>query len=312
MLNRSTAGGVSYRLSLFDAEPDGSFDFIVLLRRIGLAAADAATAVLAMGGGVLPLGDLPLAVRIASLGGADARFGVAVDIPADRQFVIFDSADDRFPLEVIDDWLDDPAITPATVGDRGLEMYVLTIPAAGEPRIEPRVILRGLGMRIDKAGGSKLIDLGVTIRSVGVHGYLDKDFTNEDVRVGGRLELDQFGIPLGDAGGNPVASNLMAPSSDAGDATTLAPGVQPVGSDRLQARRIGHRSGGPRRPRQRALVVADPARVRAALCGAGRTGHRADCRPRDHLDPGRRRRLGRRADRPGRRPRGDHPLGHPV
>ena len=73
-----------------------------------------------------PFGDLPLAVHIASLAdGADTRFGVGLDIPAGQQFVIFDSEDARLSLEVVDDWLGDPAISPPTVGGRGLELFVL-------------------------------------------------------------------------------------------------------------------------------------------------------------------------------------------
>ena len=68
-------GQVRYRLALFDAAPDGSFDLGDLLRRAGLAAAEAATAVLGAGGGALPLGDLPLSVRIASLTAAAATAG---------------------------------------------------------------------------------------------------------------------------------------------------------------------------------------------------------------------------------------------
>ena len=193
------------------------------MRRAGLAAAEAATAVLGAGGGALPLGDLPLSVRIASLtAGGDSRFGVALDIPVGKQFVLFDGSDVRLSLEVVDEWLADPGIAPPTVGGRGLELYVLRIPAAGDPSLAPRVVVRGLGLRIDRPDGEKLLDLGVTLRSVGVHGYLDKDITTPDVRVGGHLELDQFGLPLGGAGGNPVAANFMAPTSDAGDAEQLA------------------------------------------------------------------------------------------
>ncbi len=228
VLQRTTPGGQPrYRLALFDTAPDGSFDLDLLLRRVALAAAQAANALLgnAAGGG-LPLGDLPLAVRIASdnVGGA-TLFGVGLDIPSDRQFVLFDAGDARLSLEVVEDWLDD--FTGTGTG-RGLELFALRVPAAGQPSISPRIVIRGLGVRIDKAGGSKLVDLGVTIRSIGVHGYLDKDLATPAVRFGGHLELDQFGIPLGDASGNPVASNFMQPSSDAGDDDTLAPAFSPA------------------------------------------------------------------------------------
>ena len=228
VLERTTsAGQAHYRLSLFDTAPDGSFGFPLLLRRVALAAAEAANALLSgPSGGGLPLGDLPLAVRIASDTSAGASlFGIGVDIPADRQFVVFDAGDARLSLEVIDEWLDD--FTGTGTG-RGLELFALKVPAAGQPTIEPRIVIRGLGVRIDKAGGSKLIDLGVTIRSVGVHSFLDKDFATTTVLVGGHLELDQFGIPLGDAEGNPVASNFMQPTSDAGDSATLAPAFSPA------------------------------------------------------------------------------------
>ena len=135
----SSAGQVRYRLALFDAAPDGSFDLGDLMRRAGLAAAEAATAVLGAGGGALPLGDLPLSVRIASLtAGGDSRFGVALDIPVGKQFVLFDSSDVRLSLEVVDEWLADPGIAPPTVGGRGLELYVAAHsrrrgPVAGSP-----------------------------------------------------------------------------------------------------------------------------------------------------------------------------------
>ena len=232
VLARTTSGGVHYRLSFLDANPDGSFDPLALLTRALSTAANAASAVL--GGSAsrgLPLpGGVPLAVNLASeTDGSGTRYGITLTIPPHKQIELFSTSSARLSIEVVDDWLSDPAITQPVAGAAGIDVLVVRIPTAGTPSIAPRLIMRGVGLRIDKPGGQKLIDLGLTIRSIGLHGYIDKDFDpGTVVRAGGHLELDQFGIPLGNASGNPVASGFMSPSSSAGDAEKLAPAFSPA------------------------------------------------------------------------------------
>ena len=179
VLVRTTTGGVRYRLSLLDAAVDGSFDPLLLLRRVLQTAANAAIEVIntRTDGGLAISEDVPLTVRLAKLdetGGT--RYGVGITIPADKQLELFSSSDVRLSLEVHDDWLSDAAIQPPVTGGPGLELFLVRIPTTGTPSIAPRMVIKGLGLRIDKPEGAKLIDLAVTLRSIGLHAYVDKDF----------------------------------------------------------------------------------------------------------------------------------------
>lgn len=117
-----------------------------------------------------------------------------------------------------------------SIDDAGVTVYFLTADATS-PAFQLSLDIGGLGLGLSGQGDAPLINtdafrLGAVrayffVRVLDlVQGQLDS--------VGGGLELDAIGLPLGqasDAGGNPVAANLMSSSGGGGDPHPVNPGV---------------------------------------------------------------------------------------
>ena len=317
VLERTSSGGqVRYRLALFDAEPDGSFDLGDLMRRTaGRRRGGDGRA--GQGGGALPLGDLPLSAaspacrrwrRPVRCGpGHPGRTGSSCSstrgcpaLARGRRRLAGRSRRSLRRRSAAAAW------SCTSCGSRQ--------PATR--RLAPGVLVRGLGLRIDTTGRPEADrPRGHAALASACTATWTRTSARADVRVGGHLELDQFGIPLGGAGGNPVAANFMAPSSDAGDAEHAGPGVQPERGDRLQAGRLagidvivraGPGDGPWWLPIQRAF---GPLYVEQVGLGIERTSAATRRSVSILVDGGASR---GRADGAGRRPRGDHPVGDAV
>ena len=116
--------------------------------------------------------------------------------------------------------------------DEGLVLYLFQL---GGPSVQfqPGLHCVGIGVGITGQGDSPLINTS-QFRLGGVDGYFffDVDFQGgvSLSGFGGGLELDQFGIPLGQAtgdgvGGNPVAAGLLQSGGAPGDNHPVNPGV---------------------------------------------------------------------------------------
>ena len=158
------------------------------------------------------------------------RIGVHLGIEGTGDFELVNVEGLRLAIEADARWIaraedEDP---DGAVG--GVDLFLLTMPAgaAAVPRLEPRIAVRGVGVRAEHPEGGKLIDLGVSVRSVGVHAWYERSFSGPaDQRGGGHVELDAFALPLGSAGGNPVASSFLT-GDGSGDPASASPAFSPA------------------------------------------------------------------------------------
>ncbi len=161
--------------------------------------------------------------------GVTDRAGVRISAPPGPGLALVDTAELAIALEADARWLP----TEPRPANGGVTVLLAARDAAGF-RLEPEIRVEGLGLRVSNPATEKLIDLGVTIRSLAVHAALDRrgGGGGEVQRVGGRLQIDGLGVPLGAAtGDNPVAGKILssgADSSQAGDAEELAPTFSPA------------------------------------------------------------------------------------
>ncbi|HVE79693.1 MAG TPA: DUF6603 domain-containing protein, partial [Gemmatimonadaceae bacterium] len=140
--------------------------------------------------------------------------------------------------------LKDPAIKVETAGDTGwikrasstprdpqpgLGLYLLRKSAAGAYDFAPTLELVSVGIDAFGAGGRPLIDLSAfRLGGISARLYLSVDFPGgvtaaPTVAAGGMVEAKGMGIPLGTAGGNPVAQNLLAPTPGGGEKQAVNP-----------------------------------------------------------------------------------------
>ena len=161
--------------------------------------------------------------------GVTDRAGVRISAPPGPGLALVDTAELAIALEADARWLP----TEPRPANGGVTVLLAARDGAGF-RLEPEIRVEGLGLRVSNPATEKLIDLGVTIRSLAVHAALDRrgGGGGEVQRVGGRLQIDGLGVPLGAAtGDNPVAGKILssgADSSQAGDAEELAPTFSPA------------------------------------------------------------------------------------
>jgi len=160
--------------------------------------------------------------------GTTDRAGVRIAAPPGPGLALVDSGELAIAVEADARWF----ASPPRPAEGGLTLMLVARDGAGV-RLEPEVRVEGLGLRVSNPATEKLIDLGVTIRSIAVHAALDRrgSGAGEVTRAGGHLVLDGLGVPLGQAtGDNPVAAKLLssgADSSQAGDTSELAPTFSP-------------------------------------------------------------------------------------
>jgi hypothetical protein len=185
-------------------------------------------AALAGTGVTVPLGsDLALQL-LADHSTTPARFGLGLNGSADLSDGDIDvslRAGEPAPT-----WLPDPA--PA------LRLLLIE---DGTWRMVPELRLAPLGIRLAGSGGSDLLDT-TDVHLGAVTGYLwatmdlDGGFSVSD--IGGALDVDDLGLPLGavtsgDATANPVAGSLLdSGSASGGDQQAVLPGVSLVAARR--------------------------------------------------------------------------------
>ncbi len=144
----------------------------------------------------------PLTVGVATrTDGAATMYGLSVSIADGQRLVLVDS-DTWVGLEVDATWI-------ASSGVPGLSLYLLRLEGTSASAVFDLAV-RGLGVRIGKHAGP-LLDAGITIDSLALHGLVEFDTTGL-THGGGQLELAGFQLPVGSAtgGGNGVASGVLS------------------------------------------------------------------------------------------------------
>lgn len=147
-------------------------------------------------------------------------------------------------IETDTGWIDDDP-------DGGLDLLFLSLPPGADavPEIRPWIRVRGVGVRLGAAGGDKLFDLGVSVRSVALHGHYEAiaDSDTGALRVeasGAHVVVNDLALPLARAAGgsNPVANKVLGQSRESG--TELAPTFSPELITRSNPASIELRMGG--------------------------------------------------------------------
>ncbi|SFT98522.1 hypothetical protein SAMN05660657_04453 [Geodermatophilus amargosae] len=114
----------------------------------------------------------------------------------------------------------------------GLQVLLLSLPAAGDPVVMPRLRLGGVGLALSRADGAPLIDTTV-LRIGAIAGTVlvtvpltGPGALSPSDTFRGAVELTDIGLPIaaGGNGGNPVAASLLQ-SRGPGDATPANPPV---------------------------------------------------------------------------------------
>ncbi|HEX7537186.1 MAG TPA: DUF6603 domain-containing protein, partial [Dermatophilaceae bacterium] len=106
----------------------------------------------------------------------------------------------------------------------GLSLFILDT-SGPTPVLDPGLELGGVGIRVGKNSGP-LLDLGVTLGSVAVHGY--GHIGDGDNGAGVQLQLSDLAVGVGGAGNgaNPVAEGVLRDSGSGG--SKLAPSFSPA------------------------------------------------------------------------------------
>ena len=149
----------------------------------------------------------------------NGRYGVRLDLAEPLTLL---SGSPSIRLEVNDSWID----TSHGPTPEGLTLWLLADDPAPPLHLalSPGLTIGGLGIRI---GGDQapLLDTGLRIDSVAVHGYLDVE--PGALSGGGQLELAGLALGVGGAsGGNPVAHGLLADTGSGNQ--KLAPSFSPA------------------------------------------------------------------------------------
>jgi large repetitive protein len=220
LLDRPVATG-PFHLDPSALDPAG---LLARLVETGLRLAQAITSELA------PPALQPFAVSlfVDSANGVD-RGGVRISAPPGPGLTLVDTGEVAIAVEADARWFK----TPPRPAEGGLTLLLVAHDTAGF-RLDPELRIEGLGLRVSAPATDKLVDLGMTIRSIAVHAALDRRGAGagEVQRLGGHLQIDGLGVPLGEAtGDNPVAAKILssgADSSQAGDSTELVPTFSPA------------------------------------------------------------------------------------
>ena len=162
----------------------------------------------------ITVGGLTIALQAAS-----GRYGVRLDLAEPLPLL---SGTPSIRLEVDDSWID----TSHGPTPEGLTLWLLADDPAPPLHLalSPGLTIGGIGIRI---GGDQapLLDTGLRIDSVAVHGYLDVE--PGALSGGGQLELAGLALGVGGAsGGNPVAHGLLADTGSGNQ--KLAPSFSPA------------------------------------------------------------------------------------
>jgi len=199
----------------------------LLDRLLGLALRLAETVT----GALSPPALAPFTVSLLVEPGAVDRGGLRISAPPGQGLSLIDTGEVAIELEADTRWF---VTGPQPPDGRGGLTLLLVARDGGGLRLEPELRVEGLGLRVSSPSSDKLVDLGVTIRSVAAYAALDRSGagSGEVARAGGQLVIDGLGVPLGAAtGDNPVAAKMLSPGSDssqAGDTDELAPTFSPA------------------------------------------------------------------------------------
>lgn len=138
---------------------------------------------------------------------------------------------------------------------KGLELFLIKLTNAG-PSIAPVLGLQGIGIGLHGSEGRALVD-EPAVRIGGIDAYffgeIDTVPSLQVVRLGGGIEISDFGLPLGavtsgGGGGNPVVTALLSDGGTTpGDNRAPTPGVDLAAwyreDDRLHIRMYGGDGG---------------------------------------------------------------------
>lgn len=153
-----------------------------------------------------------------------SRF-VGIRFAVDQRVQVSLPGDLVISLETETGWLDGE--------EGGVDLLLLSVPpgAGAAVQLRPWVRVQGLGARIGAAGGDKLFDLGVSVRSVAIHGHYEAIAGADGSMVaegsGVHVAVNELALPLARAAGgeNPVANKVLGQSRETG--TELAPTFSP-------------------------------------------------------------------------------------
>lgn len=185
----------------------------------GLATAFSNDPLVAFGGGGIYIG------RRTVTGGA--QYGVRLKVPGvtvseDPEIVLQPAADAAWIKRAHSAYDASPAPDP------GIVAYVLKRTTSNAFDFLPGLEIVSAGVEVSGKGTTPLIDVsGFRIGGIGAKAYVSVDFPGwpnnqaATVTAGGALALKEIGIPIGTAGGNPVAKNLLSPGP--GDKQAINP-----------------------------------------------------------------------------------------
>ena len=180
------------------------------------------------------IGTDPVQLRLVSVDdGTRRHLGIGITIADGDDLPLLDTGSLRLALEVADEWVAEArtAMGAGGAAPSGIELLLVSVPTSSSssaaPEIAPQLRIGGLGLRVSSPDDDRLIDLGVTLRSLGFHSLLELGPTG--ISGGGHVELDGFGLPVGAGagGGNPVAASLLGPDTTGGDGEPLAATFSP-------------------------------------------------------------------------------------
>lgn len=216
LLDKPVLGGVTVR-DLLDgvvftgnAFDPGLLDTTTLWDRALILAANVAELTPA-----LPLDPLEVKISRRDLAANDRVYGISISLPPGSRFDLVDG-DVVVMAEVDSSWVSGPA------GADGLLIELLRL-NGGTPSPFFGFSVRGLGLRLGKAAGP-LVDTGLVIESVAMHGLFSVDGTGSVTEAGGQIELGGLNLALGgaDSGTNPVASGVLRDAASGGETPKAA------------------------------------------------------------------------------------------
>jgi len=164
--------------------------------------------------------DDALAIVTRDLDGGKTHYGIRVRLPDvslvdDPNLVLQLGSGDT-------EWIGDAAAEGG-----GLYFFLPTLDSSADTLLEglgalPVLDLVNLGLDLSGKNDDPLLDSGgFRINGVNIRIYFGVSFDEDiDLRLGGALKIVQIGLPIGSAGGNPVAGNLLSDDSGSGGENT--------------------------------------------------------------------------------------------
>lgn len=213
-------GEILTAINLLHKNEDGSFDLIIpdTFNPESFVQGLLASALKALEG--QSFFDEALAIVTRDIDGGKTHYGIRVRLP---DVTLVDDPELVLQLGSGDtEWLGDAAAEGV-----GLYFFLPTLDSSADNLLDslgalPVLDLVNLGLDISGKNDDPLLDSGgFRINGVNVRIYFGVSFDEDiDLRLGGALKIVQIGLPIGSAGGNPVAGNLLSDDSGSGGENT--------------------------------------------------------------------------------------------